>query len=242
MLKEAPKNKPNLAEIRVLHTQIVDKQLLEMLTAGLLQTIELDISSTDADDSEHYIGHHWLFYLANGLAFPPFNIPVEEAMEFIDKYGFFTKFDCKDKKAIPKVAELAQRLGPNNCMLHAFISEFDYQTKKRKPHWKYENITLKEIIRLRAEAGYPPLQVSCRGLVYNEITTLKSSHIPNLSEVCAIAKENEIDVVSLNLPNNQIPPNWVLQYFYDNGVLLEVYEEKIQERQLPCDVFTTIEV
>lgn len=240
MLKEAPKRKPNLAEIRVLHTQIVDEQLLGMLTAGLLQkTIELDISSTD---DEYYIGHHRLFYEYRNLAFPPPNVSIEKTMGLIIEHGFFTKLDCKDGKAIPKVAELAQKLGPNSCMLHAFIRELNYQTEKRESHWEYEDIALEEIIKLRARVGYPALQVSCRGFVYDGIATLKSNYIPNLSEVCAIAKENGIDVVNLNLPNNQIPPNWVLQYFYDNGVLLEVYEGKIKKRHLPCDVFTTIEL
>jgi hypothetical protein len=240
MLKEASREKPNLAEIPVLHTQIVDEQLLEMLTAGLFQTIELDISSDD--NGEHYIGHHWLFYLTKGLAFPPLNVSIEKTMEFIIEHGFFTKLDCKDEEAIPKVVELAQRLGPNRCMLHAFISELNYQTEKGEPHWEYEDIALKKIIELRARAGYPALQVSCRGFTSDGIATLESSHIPNLHEVCDIAGKNEVDIVSLNLPNNQIPPNWVLQYFYDHDILLEVYEDEIKEKRLPCDVFTTIKL
>ena len=67
MLKEAligqiaeQQERPNLAEIRMMHTQVVDKELLGMLAAGSLHTVELDISSTE--DSEYYIGHHRLFY------------------------------------------------------------------------------------------------------------------------------------------------------------------------------------
>jgi hypothetical protein len=65
-----------------------------------------------------------------------------------------------------------------------------------------------------------------------------------LTKVCAIAKKNKIDIVNLNLPGNQVPPNWVLQYFCDNGILLEVYEKSKKEKQLLCDVdvFTTIEL
>jgi len=240
MLKEAPRRKPNLAEIPVLHTQIVDEQLLGMLATGLLQTIELDISSND--DGEHYIGHHRLFYQDRDLIFPPPNVSIEKTMELIIEHGFFTKLDCKDEEAIPKVAELALRLGPNNCMLHAFVKKFDYQIEGRQPHWKHENIILEKIIKLLAEAGYPPLQVSCRGFTSDGIATLESSHIPNLHEVCDIAGKNGVDIVSLNLPNNQIPPDWVLQYFYDNGILLEVYEDEIKEKPLPCDVFRTIEL
>jgi len=231
--------RPNLAEILVLHTRVVDERLLRMLTAGLVQTMELDISSTE--DDRYYIGHHWQFYENRGLVFPPPNVSLEEAMWAIISYRVFTKLDCKDKGAVPKVAELALSLGSSNCMLHAFVREFDYQKNGREGHWLYENIGLEEIIRLRNEVGQPALQVSCRGFTYNGIATTDDYQVSNLNEVCTKAKENKIEVVNLNLPDNQVPPDWALKYFYDNGVLLEVYEDS-RKRQLSCDVFTTIEV
>ncbi len=247
MLKEAlieqiteQPGRPNLAEIRMLHTRVVNKEILGMLAAGSLHTVELDISSTE--DGEHYIGHHSLFYKDRDLNFPPPNVPIEEAMLVINTYGIFTKLDCKDEKAIPKTAELAQRLKPNSCMLHAFVKEFDFQESQRESHWVYENIDLEKIIELRDNTKYPALQVSCRGFTYNGIATLEGDQISNLHEVCARAREDKIEIVNLNLPGNQVPPDWALQYFYENGVLLEVYENKVGERQLPCDVFTTIEV
>ncbi len=231
--------RPNLAEIRVLHTRVVDERLLRMLKTGLLQTMELDISSANGG---YYIGHHRQFYKDRGLTFPPPNVSLEEAMRVITKQGVFTKLDCKDEGAIPKVTELARILGPGSCMLHAFVKEFNYQTKERELHWINENIDIKKLTKLRDNTGYPSLQVSCRGFTYNGIATLEGGQVSNLNEVCAKAMKNGIDVVNLNLPNNQVPPDWVLQYFYDNGVLLEVYEGNGEERQLPCDVFTTIEL
>jgi len=245
MLKKAPigqttrqQKRHNLAEIRVLHNCVVDERLLGMLKARLFRTVELDISSTN---DGYYIGHHKKFYRDRDLLFPPFNVSIEEAMRVIAVHKIFTKLDCKDEEAIPKVTELAQILGPGSCMLHAYAKEFDYQTKKRQSHWVNENINLKKIIKLRDNTKYPFLQVSCRGFTYNEIATLKSSRVSTLREICAEAVKNGINVINLNLPNKQIPPDWVLRYFFDNDVLLEVYESKIGKRQLPCDVFTTIE-
>ena len=244
MLKKAPieqvtkqQRRCNLAEVRVLHTHVVDEQLLGMLKAKSLRTTELDISSTS---NGHYIGHHKQFYKNRGLTFPPSNVSIEKAMQIITAYKVFTKLDCKDEGAIPKVVELAQILG-SRCMLHTYVKEFDYQAEERESHWINENINLGRIIKLRNNAGYPILQVSCRGFTYDGIATFKSSHVSYLREVCAEVVKNKIDVVNLNLPSNQIPPDWALQYFYDRGVLLEVYESNIGKRQLPCDVFTTIE-
>lgn len=246
MLKKAPvgqiakrQTRRNLAKVRMLHTRVVNRQLLEMLKTKSLQTTELDISS--AKDG-YYIGHPKQFYENRGLIFPLLNVSIEEAMQVIVAYEVFTKLDCKNKGAIPKVTELAQTLGPGNCMLHAYVKEFDYQTNERESYWTNENIDLKEIIKLRDDTGGPFLQVSCRGFTYNEIATVKSSSVSGLREICAKAMKNKIDIVNLNLPHNQVPPDWALQYFYNNNVLLEVYESNIGEKQLPCDVFTTIEL
>ncbi len=257
MLKEAlieqitqQQERPNLAEIRMLHTQAVDKEILGMLAAGSLHAVELDISSTEDgehyEDGEYYIGHHRLFYENRGLVFPPPNVSIEEAMRVITKHEVFTELDCKDEKAIPKVAELAQRLGPSGCMLHAHIIEFDFelgfQNRGSRLPWGYEGISLDQLLELRDNTGYPAVQATCRGFTYNGIKTLQDGQVPRLREVCDSAKENKIDVVNLNLPDHQVPPDWALQYFFDNGVLLEVYEANIGGRQLPCNVFTTIEV
>lgn len=232
----------DLAKIAVLHTRIVDHRILEMIRAGKLVTLELDISL--GSDGKLYIGHHRLFYRDRGENFPPGNVSLEEAMEVIVQHGVFVKFDCKDGGAIPGILKLIEEyeVAPDKFMLHAYVTEFDFHQGEGESHWEFVNISLAEIVEMRDKVGSPSLQVSCRGFTLEGIEHEDSKQTSNLFKVCEVAQENNITVVNLNLPDNDVPPDWVLMYFHEKGILIEVYEAKIEGRELPCDVFKTVEI
>lgn len=233
--------RPDLAKIRMFHTRIVNESILGMIRQGELQALELDIS---LGLNGLYIGHHESYYQDRNYEFPPHNVPVRKAMEVIVKYNVFVKFDCKDEGAISGIPQLITQysLDPNKFMLHAYITELDFHQGERKPEWEFENISLDKIIQLREIVGGPSLQVSCRGFDYEGIEDTNSQQVANLFKVFKLAKENEIEVINLNLPNNKIAPDWVLKYFNDGGILVEFYEANVGDRELPCNVFTSMEV
>lgn len=230
--------KLDLSKIDMLHTHVVNENTLEMIKLGVLKTLELDISSREGG---YYIGHHELHYQDINDT-PPHNVTIQEAMEVILSNNVFVKFDCKDSGAIPEVLRLAAMMPPNKCMLFAFAIELDFQIEERESHWKYENIPLSEILKLREEAGDLLLQIGCRGFTYDGIRDIDSSQTEDVFRVFKIAQENSIEVISFSLPDNQVPPDWILQYFHDGGILVEVYKDSLGDRELPCDVFTSVEV
>lgn len=233
--------RPDLATIRMLHTHVVTESILEMIRRGITSTLELDISS---GPDGPYIGQHELYYRHRGLAFPPANVSIKRAMGVVAEHNIFVKFDCKDEGAIPEILQLVKtyQFSPNQFMLHVHAKEFDFQKERRELHWVHENIPLELALELRRNASGPGLQVSCRGFTPDTIQGSRSEQAGNLFKVCEKTKENGIEIVNLSLPGNQIPPDWVLNYFYHHDILLEVYEANIGGRELPCDVFTTTEV
>ena len=231
-------NRLELAEVKMLHSNVVDEFVLGMIGRGDLRTLELDIN-LGADG--FFIGHHDFYYQGNGQVHLG-GMSIQEAMAVVLELGIVVKFDCKGRGAIPEVLRLATLMDPGKCMLHAFASEFDFHFEERKIRWKHENIPLAQVLKLREEAGNLPLQVGCRGFTFDGIRDRGSIQVADLLEVFRVAQKNSIEAIGLSLPDNQVPPDWVLQYFCDGGVLVEVYEAEIGNRELPCDVFTSVEV
>lgn len=230
--------KLDLAKIDMLHTDVVNETTLKMIRCGELETLELDISSSVEG---FFIGHHDLYYQdINGI--PSHNVSIQEAMEVVLSNNVFVKFDCKDSEAIFEVSRLVAMMPPNKCMLYAFATEIDFQVEEREFYWEYENIPLISILKLKEEAGNLSLQIGCRGFTFDGIRDIDSAQVTNLFRIFRIVQENSIEVISLNLPDQQVPPDWVLQYFHDGGILVEVYKSNVGNRKLPCDVFTSVEV
>ncbi|MBI2051572.1 hypothetical protein HYT33_02300 [Candidatus Roizmanbacteria bacterium] len=217
-----------------LHNHSVSKELLDRVIEER-KSIEVDVNYSS--DRGYYIGHHPSFYKYYSIPRPE-SLSLAEVMEHLTTSDVFVKFDCKDRKVLPKVQELAREIGPRRCMLHAFVDELYIKNGQviDVEYWRTERIPFKEILELKKKAGNPPLEVSARGITVEIIKNSSETLMESIGS--AIEKKAEVVNLNINEPNHALPPDEFLEKFYlRNGVLTEVYIEKLDGRKLKVPYF-----
>jgi len=197
------------------HTRVLDQETVDDLIRYQIASVEFNINS---HNGQWYIGHDQLMY-------PSDDVSVDTAITAAYENDWFVKLDCKNIEAYDGVVQASQLI--DRFMLHAFASELNFSGEPRPSDIDFDDIT-----SLDKEIGSVPLQVSCRGIAYDNI----HEHI---DEIIELAETNSTAVVNFNLSDNEIVPDDILYKVHEHNMLAEVYVHKLNGYIPPVRVFRT---
>ena len=182
----------------------------ELLAAGLLNLIfEIDLawahSSFNAyvEKGTAYIGHPEEFYTLMGRPFPVGNVSLQEFQAFCAKHPLMkVLIDVKDEAVFPDLEALVQAVGPERCIVHAFIKNWTALPEgvQPEPHWHREDIDLFALDRVLSRLRVP-LIANCRGF--------SDGHVERcglIAKMCSEAKKcKSVIALGLYYPGAPLP-------------------------------------
>lgn len=163
-----------------------------------------------------YIGQSEEFYTEMHHSFPKDNVDLEFFLSFLEE-NYFMKvlIHVKDAAVYPILEEFIQKVGPERCMVYAFIKEWNVLPEGAmiEPHWHREDVELSTLDALLIKYEVP-LIANCRA--FNDMHVEKNQLI---EKMVADAKRYK-SVVSLGLyyKDASLPSSSYLKRFNDAGL------------------------
>jgi hypothetical protein len=216
------------------HTLLFNKNIMNLAKrAG--KSLEIDISMDKY--GALFIGHPLEFYEFKHMMPPPQNLPLEIIIDESKEADLFLVLDCKDVRAIPATQSIIGDYGVQNTLFHSWLIELQFAPYapeiEFEPHWIYEDLPLKDILKLKAATGVPVIS-SARGL-----TTQRLINEPEIVDKIIKVAAGKVEAINFNLPNNAAPPKSVIQKLLDNNLLTYFNIDRVPAEDLP-DVYVGI--
>ncbi len=199
------------------HTWSVTRGILERaIREG--KSMDLDVC---VDDSRNpYLGHSKEYHEKSGETW--FNsMPLWEAVNLISKSNIAVIVDCKHFDAWPVVEKVIAKIGPERCLVHTFASELKYNhsRKEGEPDFITEWSPIKKLLLLKDKFPYVTATASAKWLP-NDLL-LSDQHKELLENIRKILRENCIDTICLNVPDETMSDKW-LRYFLEENIIPHV--------------------
>jgi hypothetical protein len=156
-------------------------------------------------------------------------MPFWEAIYLVNKASIPVIVDCKHYNAWPVVEEVISKIGAHRCLVHSFAVElkFDYD------HNDYDYLTewssIKSLSSIKEKFPSATTTASCKFLP-NDVL-LSAQYEKLLSDIRKVLKDNRVDTVCLNVPDNTTSDK-VLDFFLAEKILLHVEIDKIDVSRL----------
>lgn len=204
------------------HAPDASQKLLDSVAKQNL-IFEIDLSWAHSSfnayvrEGHPYIGHPEEFYTVKKMPFPSNNIGILEFQAFLIKNpSFKVLIDIKDETVYPFLQQFIKAVGPERCMVHAFIKNWTRVplNTARSPHWDREDVDLYKLDGILAPLNVP-LIANCRGFT--------DAHVKQHDLVSQMIKESKrcTSVVALGLFYSKtigvLPDIRFLQAFHDVG-------------------------
>jgi hypothetical protein len=189
------------------------------------KSIDLDLCVDE--EGVPYLGHSAEFYEL-GSTPRDCSMPLWDAVELISKATIPAIVDCKHYRAWPYVEEVIRRIGPDRCLVHTFISEFNFS------YVRGHDVTCEwspvEKLRL-LKAGFPSLTTtaSAKGLPYDLIISERYDEL--LVAIKKTLVDHRVDTVCLNVPDNTFSDQ-ALAFFLEDKIIAHVMIDEIDTNHL----------
>jgi hypothetical protein len=162
-----------------------------------------------------YIGHPEEYYTKLGNTFPVGNVSLTEFQSFLKQNpAVKVLIDVKDQAVFPYLENFIKTVGPDRCIVHAFIKNWTHIPKsvKQDPHWYREDVDLFALNNMLVKLDVP-LIANCRGFSNKNIEQNKI-----LSQMIKDSKQCK-SIVSLGLyyPGVPLPDIKFLKIINQNG-------------------------
>lgn len=189
------------------------------------KSIDLDICVDE--EGVPYLGHSAEFYELSSTP-RDCSMPLWDAVELISKATIPAIVDCKHYRAWPYVEEVIRRIGPDRCLVHTFISEFNFS------YVRGHDVTCEwspvEKLKL-LKAGFPSLTTtaSAKGLPYDLIISERYDEL--LVAIKKTLVDHQVDTVCLNVPDNTFSDQ-ALAFFLEDKIIAHVMIDEIDTNHL----------
>jgi hypothetical protein len=211
------------------HTHDLTRTVLDKAKASG-KSLEVDMSVNE--EGQIYVGHPLEFYKYKKLP-PPENLPLETVKKEMLDSGLFIVLDCKDVKALPKAGEIISDFGAEHSGLHAWAEELQFKRdpseKDAEPHWKYEDIPLKEILKVKSKTNVPVI-ISARRLTMERLNSAEGEEI--FQKIVSTA-EGKVDAINFNLPEGEAPPLGIMNKLLEHSILTWLKLDRVPEEKRP---------
>lgn len=183
------------------------------------------------------MSHNPWMYLAQGKKIPtPEELKSpEEIIDEIANKNVFVKFDVKAPEVIPWVAQQAKKIKPSLRMVHAFVGDLHAINIKgdvkaaydqERGHSAMEYVSVEDLRRLKSELGGIPIQASCRGITFEDVTSKGGDNYPIVDKLCKKI-QGVAEVINFNVlyppsmpKSEQKLPRDVIGYVWDRYRLM----------------------
>lgn len=204
-------NKPFL----YFHTHDLTREILDKAKiAG--KSLEVDMSINDK--GEVFIGHPPSFYNFKKQPHPN-NLPLETVLKEMKEAGLYVVIDCKDVRVLSKAREIIRDFGAKHSALHAWVKELQFKRepseKDAEPHWEYEDLPLKEILKVKRDTNVTVI-ISARRLTMERLNSAEGEE--TVQKIIDTA-EGKVDAVNFNLPYGKAPPLSIMQRLLEHRIL-----------------------
>lgn len=210
------------------HTHLVTANVLaDALRAG--RSLEVDIAVEG--DNAPYIGHAPIWYESRGLRMPV-NLPLDDVVAALENSDIFVVLDCKDARALPRVAEIVSALGADRTLFHSWTDALLFEPYPaslwREPQWPVEDLPFAAIAAMAEQTGVP-LKLSCRGLTEERLET-EGDRV--LDAIRALRRRMPM-AIGFTLPGDVLPPPPIVDALLDLGVLTSVQIDVVRPEDRP---------
>ena len=180
----------------------------------------MDLDVCVDDQGEPYIGHSQEYHEKSGDPWQE-NMPLWEAVGMIAASGIVAIVDCKHHDAWPVVEEVVSKIGPENCLVHAYVSElrFDYSRRHDEPDFITEWSPTEKLRLLKN--SYPGVSTSASCKWLPEDLSVSGEYAALLQSIRDILAENRVDTVCLNVPDRAFSDE-LLGFFLAAGIIPHV--------------------
>jgi len=209
------------------------------------RSIEIDITQVGPSigkypDKRVVIAHTPWMNLAQGKRIPTAE-ELESPVGIVDKIvnrNVFVKFDIKSPEVIPWIIEQAKKIKPHLRMVHAFVGDLHAINVKgevkdayiqEKGHSVVEYVSVDELRRLKNALDGIPIQASCRGITFEDITLKEGDNYPVVDKLCKLI-QGVAEVINFNvffpssMPKDERKlPHEIIKYAWERyGLMVEL--------------------
>lgn len=208
------------------HTHKVTK---EAVTEAIASSKSMDLDIAIDGKGNPFIGHSLEYYRISGEE-QPICMPFSQVLNLIVKADIPITVDCKQPEAWPVVKEVLNQVGPHRCLVHTFASEFKFSHTKGAGHdYPSEWSPIAKLNELKTLYPNVTTAASCKFLPPDTLTN--EEHSQKLKTIRTVLKENRVNTVSLNCPDETMS-DLILAYFLAEEILLHVKVDNIKENIL----------
>jgi hypothetical protein len=198
----------------IFHTSRVTESLLAQ-AIDEHRSMDLDTCVTNA--GKPYLGHSEEYHEKTGEPFLE-SSPIWEAVDLIAQSDIFALVDCKHYDAVSIVDEVIARIGPERCLLHAFVSELklDYSRGEEEPDFLTEWLPIVTLSEFKMK--YPGLTTTASAKWAPRDLLTNPHHKNLLEDIRKVLKDHRVDTVYLNVPYDTIS-DMQLRYFLAENII-----------------------
>jgi hypothetical protein len=179
------------------------------------KSIDLDVCI--GEKGNPYLGHSLEYHQKTGEPFFE-SMPLWEAVDIISGAKIPVIVDCKHYNAWPIVEEVILKIGVERCLVHSFVSIFNYNYSREKgePDFITEWSPIEKLFILKNR--FPTLSTcaSCKWLPNDLLISQQYNNL--LYEIRKNIKDNKIDTVCLNVPNETFSDS-SLRFFLNESII-----------------------
>ena len=209
------------------------------------RSIEIDVTQVGPSIGKYpekkvVIAHTPWMNLAQGKRIPTAE-ELQSPVGIVDKIAnrnVFVKFDIKSPEVIPWIIEQAKKIKPHLRMVHAFVGDLHAINVKgevrdayiqEKGHSVVEYVSVDELRRLKNAVDGLPVQASCRGITFEDVTLKVGNNYPVMDKLCK-SIQDIAEVINFNvffpssMPKDERKlPHEIIRYAWDRyGLMVEL--------------------
>jgi hypothetical protein len=188
--------------------------------------MDLDICVDNSGNP--YLGHSREFYEKSGEVQPE-TMPFWEAIELVGKASIPVIVDCTHYNAWPVVNEVVKKIGAHRCLVHPFAAELKFDYYHSDHDYLTEWSSSKNLTSIKD--GFPSATITASCKFLSSAVLLSVQYEKLLSDIRRILKDNRIDTVCLNAPDDTMSDR-VLEFFLVEKILPHVGIDKIDKSRL----------
>lgn len=209
------------------HTYSVTKDVLKQAISGN-KSMDLDVCVDGKGNP--YLGHSEEFYEKSGERREE-NMPLWETVEMIAKSTIPVIVDCKHFDAWPVVEKVVEKIGPERCLVHTFVSElkFNYSRKDGEPDYLTEWSPIEKLRSFKNK--FPSVTTTASAKWLPDDLLIPEKYKDLLQNIRQTLKNNSVDTVCLNIPNETFS-NESLKYFLAENIIPHIGIDNIDKAKL----------
>jgi hypothetical protein len=201
-------NKPFI----LFHTHSATPEVIRQAIAGH-KSMDLDIC---VDESGYpYLGHSKEYYEKSGESQPE-TMPFEGAIELISKAKIPVIVDCKHYDAWPVVERAIDKIGAHRCLVHSFATELKFDYESSSHDYITEWSPIGKLAEVKSKFPFAAIGASCKFLPKDFLLSPQYREV--LTKIRDVLKNNQIDTVCLNVPDNTMSDG-VIKFFLREKII-----------------------